>query len=167
MRAGLECNVEELFKNFVELSSIEMVQAVKTGLRKAAVAIKNKTVENARAGIKTYNNHRWDPYQGDSILDAPRVSKIEDRYDEDLYTKVHVMGTSKSDSQTYRFRFLEKGTKDRYQKTYKGKPLTKPRYIGSIKPRHFFKNAVQETNVEQIYLEALDRAIENINNKKR
>lgn len=164
-KTDLEVDVLEMFNKFKELTAKEMDMAVKKAITKAAREIREKTVQNAESGIKTYNNHPDGPYNGDTILDAPRVSRIEDRYDEDsLSIKVHVMGTRKSDSQTYRFRFLEKGTKDRYQLTYRGKELKKPRYLGSIKPRHYFRKANEETNVESIYVKEIDEAINKINN---
>lgn len=166
-KTGLEVDVLEMFNKFKELTGKEMDIAIRKAIRTAAKEIKDKTIQNAESGIKTYDNHPDSPYNGDTILDAPRVSKIEDRYDEDdLSIKVHVMGSRKSDSQTYRFRFLEKGTKDRYQLTYRGKELNKPRYIGRITPRYYFKKANEETNVESIYVRELDKAINKINNGK-
>lgn len=167
MKADLEVDVLKMFNEFKELTGYEMDAAVRRALRKAANEIKKKTVENARSDIKTYNNHPDDPYQGDSILDAPRVTKVNDWYDEDeLSIEVHVLGSKAEDSQTYRFRFLEKGTKDRYQRQISGKDLKKARYIGRIAPRRYFGRANQETNVEQIYVSEINKAIEKINNGK-
>lgn len=164
-KTDLEVDVLEMFNKFKELTAKEMDRAVKKAITKAAREIRDKTVENAESGIKTYENHPDDGYNGDTILDAPRVSRIEDRYDEDSVSiKVHVMGSRKSDSQTYRFRFLEKGTKDRYQLTYKNQRLKNPRYIGRITPRHYFRRANEETNVESIYVKEIDEAINKINN---
>lgn len=160
-RTGLEVDVLEMFNKFKELTAKEMDRAVKKAITKAAREIRDKTIQNAESSIKTYNNHPDDPYNGDSILDAPRVTKIEDRYDEDSVSiKVHVMGSQKSDSQTYRFRFLEKGTKDRKYYTKNGKE----KKIGRIKPRHYFRQANEETNVESIYVKEISEAINKINN---
>ena len=163
MTKGLENNLLETWGQFKELASTEIVNAVKRAMRKSAKEIQQKTVENARAGIKTYNNHPNGEYEQGSILDAVRVSKINDRYDEDLYIKVHVMGTGKPNSKTFRFRFLEKGTRDRYATTYKGKQLSKPRYLGRIQPRRYFAQANNSVNVEDIYLKEIEKAIDNIN----
>ncbi len=165
MASGLETNVTEMWENFKELTGYEMDKAIKKGLRKAATAIKNKTVENARAGIKTYNNDPDNEYtQADSILDAPRVSKIQDWYDEDSVSiKVHVMGPLHGKSQGYRFRFLEKGTKEREVRTQKGKSLKTPRKIGAIRPRWYFRDAKDSVDVERIFIETIDGAIEKIN----
>ena len=161
---GFEVNVSEVFNQFKELTFREMDSAVKRAMRRAAKAIKDQTVSNARAGIKTYNNHPNDPYHGDSILDAPRITKLQDRYDGELEIKVHVLGSTRDDSQTYRFRFLEAGTKPRYAKTFRGKPLQKSRYLGQITGRRYFDNARRSVDVENIYLETFSKAVENINN---
>jgi len=165
MASGLETNVTEMWEKFRELTGYEMDKAIKKGLKKAATTIKKKTVENARAGIKTYNNDPDNEYtQADSILDAPRVSKIQDWYDEDSVSiKVHVMGPIHGKSQGYRFRFLEKGTKEREVRTQKGKSLKTPRKIGAISPRWYFRDAKDSVDAEIIFIEAIDEAIEKIN----
>lgn len=165
MASGLETNVTEMWENFRELTGYEMDKAIKRGLKKAATAIKKKTVENARAGIKTYNNDPDNEYtQADSILDAPRVSKIQDWYDEDSVSiKVHVMGPISGKSQGYRFRFLEKGTKEREVRVQKGKSLKTPRRLGSISPRWYFRDAKNSVDTERIFIETIDEAIAKIN----
>jgi hypothetical protein len=172
MDNGLECNIKAVWEDFKVLTAKEMDMAVKSALRRGAAQIKKETVSNAKAGIKTHNNPHW--YNGqrieynDDITDAVRVGKIEDNYDSDeLSIKVHVMGTRNTNSGTYRFRFLEKGTKNRKAKTYKGRPLKKERNLGSIAPRRWFASANNSVNLDNIYLEAIERAINNINNGKR
>jgi HK97 gp10 family phage protein len=165
MSSGLEVNVNEMFDKFKQLTAREMDSAIKKAMKAAANEIKNQTLSNARAGIKTYDNHPDDPYNGDTILDAVKVTKIEDRYDGELSMKVHVMGTNKSDSQTYRFRFLEGGTKDRYSKTYKGQYMKKQKYLGRITPRKWFDTARKSVNVENIYLQTISNAIDKINSE--
>ena len=166
MATGLETNVLDTWNKFKELTGYEMDRAIKRGLTKAAQAIKKKTIENAKAGIKTYNNNPNDEYtQADSILDAVRVGKVQDWYDEDsVYVKVHVMGPAHGKSQGYRFRFLEKGTRERIVKRMRGKDLKTPARRGSIKPRWFFRNANNEVDVEQIFVECIEQAVEKINN---
>lgn len=161
-------NLLETWLQFKELSSKEILDAVKRGMRKSARAIQKQTIENARAGIKTYNNHQptedEDNYEHGNILDAVRVTKINDYYDSDrISIKVHVLGDGKPGSKTFRFRFLEKGTKGRYARTKKGKALNKPRYLGRIQPRRYFKQANAAVDVESIYIKEIEKAIDNIN----
>lgn len=163
-----ECNAEEVFEKFASLSKIEMTKAMKSAIKYGAQTLRKQTKANASAGILTKNNHPNDGYNGDSILDAPRVGRFNDEDGEDLYQIVHVLGTRKSDSQTYRFRFLEGGTKDRYARTYKGQSLKKPRYLGRITPRYFFRNAQSEVfpQMDRIFLEKINQVADKINNTK-
>lgn len=164
MAKGLEVNLLDTWNQFKEISSSEIIGAVKRAMRKSARAIQKQTVANARAGIKTYNNHPGGEYENGNILDAVRVTKINDYYDSDrISIKVHVMGDGKPGSKTFRFRFLEKGTKARYASTKKGKQLNKPRYLGRIQPRRYFGQAKSMVDVENIYLEEIEKAIKNIN----
>lgn len=171
MSKELEYDLLRSFQKFKDTAKMEIIGAVKRGMRKAAKEIQERTVENARGGIKTFNNHapgqyknQWGKYEKESILDAPRIGKIQDRYDEDnIYLKVHVMGTGRSESKTFRFRFLEKGTTDRYAKTLNGKALQKPRYLGSIQPRRYFAKAVNSIDIQPIYLKEIQKTIEKLN----
>lgn len=152
------------WEKFKELTTEEMVNAVKRGMRKAAKTIKEGTLNNARAGIKTYNNHSTGEYENGNILDAVRVTGIRDEFDEEkLSMKVHVMGYSQPPNKTFRFRFLELGTKDRYATTKKGKELKKPRYLGKIQPRKYFNSVIDSIDVEPIYMEEIQKAIDRIN----
>jgi HK97 gp10 family phage protein len=73
---------------------------------------------------------------------------------------VHTMGTRATGSGTYRARFFEGGTKDRYQKTYAGIPLKKKRYLGHVKPLHFFSSAV--TSTQSLVIQAMNKVIDNL-----
>lgn len=85
-------------------------------------------VPKARQRNKKYN---------DTLEDAVRVTKIDGS---DVY--VHILGVRSKGSGTFRTRFFEKGTKDRYQKTYRGVKLKKKKFIGNITGNSFFKKAV-------------------------
>lgn len=156
----------EQFNEFKEVAKDEIIGGVKRAMRKAAREIQKQTIENARAGIQTYNNHPYGEYEQDSILDAVRVGKLQDNYDEDeMYIKVHVMGNGRENSKTFRFRFLEKGTKERYATEQKGRQLSKPRYLGKITPRRYFGQARDSVNVQDIYLQEVEKAIDKVNGR--
>ena len=171
-KSGLECNVEEVFNAFCDLTQKEMNSAVRKALRAGAKQLQSTTKANAVSGIKNRDNTHW--YDGkiiiynDKIEDAVMISKIEGDFGSEMSQKVHVMGTRKSGSGTYRFRFLEKGTKERTARTYRGKPLRKPRKTGSIRGRWFFKNAQSTVfpNLPNIYVAEIDKAIQKINSTK-
>ena len=153
-----------VFYEFKKEVYTEVDKALRRAIRKTATQIKDRTIENAKAGIKTYNNHQStkDNYEEGNILDAVRVGKMEDRYDEDdLYTKVHVMGDGKPNSKTFRFRFLEKGTRTRSYTDKKGAQHN----LGMITGRRYFKRARQSVDPMPIFQEEIQKAINNINNQ--
>lgn len=160
-KQAIECNIADVFSQFAELSKIEMTDTMKSAVRSCAQALRKQTTENAKVGIKTTNNHPKDPYHGDNVWDAPRVGPLHDDLGEDLYMKVHIFGTRKEDSQTYRFIFLDYGTPERYAKTYKGVPLKKPRYLGKIVGRKWFKTAQSQIapQMERIFTEKISKCI--------
>jgi len=156
------------FEEFKKEAYTEFDKALRRAIRKTATQIKDRTIENAKAGIKTYNNHAStkDNYEEGNILDAVRIGKMEDRYDEDdLYTKVHVMGDGKPNSKTFRFRFLEKGTRTRSYTDKKGAQHNLGRIPKNGSPARYFKRARQSIDPTPIFEEELQKAINNINNQ--
>lgn len=170
MNNGLECNIEEVFDKFCSLSSTGMTKAVKRALNKGAKTLQSQTKQNLNSKIKTRGNKHYRDGQiityDDVIDDGVRRTKVFEDDDNDLVTKVHILGTNSSGSGTYRLRFLEKGTKDRYQKEVKNTRLNTPRYIGKIKGRYFFRDAQQSVlpQLQGIYLNEIQKEIEKINN---
>ena len=59
----------------------------------------------------------------------------------EVYFSVHVMGSRKKDSGTFRARFFEKGTKERDGDGH---------YRGSIKATNFFSNAVSQSGTKAV-----------------
>lgn len=166
MKNGFETNIEEVFKQFAELTNKEMSKAVKRALNKAAAELQNQTKANLQGVIKSDTGGHGK--YNDRMVDAVRRSGARGSYDAELSAVVHIMGTQATGSGTYRARFFEKGTKDRYAQTYKGQPLKKPRYLGAIKPAWYFRSANQmvEPQLERIYMEEIDKTIQKINNSK-
>ena len=162
MNSGLECNVEEVFDKFCKLTTDEMTYAVKRALRIGAREIRSKTQSNMTGSFLRRNNHPGK--YNDRIEDAAMVGKVKGNFDSDLYIKVHIMGTRDDKSGTFRARFLEKGTQERYNR----KGLKKERWTGSVSPMWFFKKAQVQvgTNLDRIYLTEIDKAINKINNTK-
>lgn len=176
-QSSLECNVEEVFSQFMDLTAKEMNTTVRRALRTGAKELQKQTRKNATSRMMTRNNPHW--YRGeqvfynDDIEDAVRLSKIDGDFGSELSQKVHVMGTRNKYSGTYRFRFLEKGTKERYAKYYKDKTgerqaLKKPRRLGRIQGRWFFKNAQSQVfpNLNKIYIQEIDKTIQKLNQTK-
>ena len=177
MTAGLECNIEDTFSKFCDMTATEMNRAVRRALRSGAQELRKQTRANALSGMNSRNNPAW--YDGkritydDNVEDAVRLSKIEGGFDTELSQKVHVMGTRKSGSQTYKFRFLEKGTKQRYANNYRNrngelKRLKQPKKLGQITGRRWFQAAQQAVfpQLDGIYIREIEKAVNKLNNER-
>ena len=109
----------------------------------------------------------------DKIEDAVRVSKIEGDYGEELTQKVHIMGTRKSGSGTFRARFFEGGTKNRFARSAVNRngiriQLKKGKNLGSIAPRWFFRSAQSSVfpTLPSIYASEIQKAVNKINSSR-
>ena len=161
---GLEVNILDTFNKFAELTAQEMTRATKKAVNRAAAELKSTTLSELQStGISNAPNPKYTDtlYKGIRMRKAGKVM-----YDEDVYSVVHVLGSRDSGSGTFRLRFFENGTQDRYQQSIHGTPLKKPRYVGKIKPEKFFAraNSSIEGQLSTIYMEEIDKAIEKINN---
>lgn len=167
MNSGLETNVVEVWANFQELTSRQMTSAIKKAVSRGAAELKKETI--SQLGSTGIDTSAPNTKYNDKLSDGVMMRKAQGNYDEDIYSIVHIMGTRATGSGTFRLRFFEKGTKDRYQKTMNGNPLKKPRFLGHIKPYWFFKNANStiESRLDQIYIEEIDKAIDKINNSQK
>lgn len=162
MSNAVETDMYKVFDQFAELTVKEMTAAVKRALKKGAQALRKQTVSNMEA---SFNSTARNPLYSDRITDAARVSKVSADYGEDMEVKVHIMGTQKSGSGTYRARFFENGTVDRYAKTWRGKPLTKQRYLGRLQSKGFFTAANSSVlpSLPSMYMTEIDKAIQKMN----
>lgn len=176
-KTGLECNIEETFAKFADLTASEMNKAVKKALRAGAKELQQQTKANMTAVMQNRNNQHWYDGKiviyGDKMEDAVMLSKIDGSFDEELSQRVHIMGSRKSNSGTFRARFLEKGTKDRYAKHGRNKQhavieYKKPKYLGKITGKWFFKNAQQTVfpNLQSIYMKEIDKTVDKLNKAK-
>lgn len=162
---GFETNIIEVFDKFRDLTAREMTKAVKRAINKAASTLKANTLSELHAtGINIGTNQKY----SDTLDEGVRMRKAGGNYDEEIYSVVHIMGSRASGSGTFRLRFFEGGTKDRYQTKINGVELKKPRYIGNIKPYRFFQsaNSTIESQLDAIYMEEIDKAVQKINNSK-
>lgn len=167
MKAGLETNIEQVWADFQDLTSSQMTRAIKKAVSRGAAELKKETLTQLySSGIDLAK--KTDKYN-DSLEDGVIMRKAKGNYDEDIYSIVHIMGTRSTGSGTFRLRFFEKGTKDRYQQSSNGMNLKKPRFLGHIKPYWFFKNANStiESRLDQIYIEEIGKAIDKINNSQK
>lgn len=116
--------------NFIRNIQYEMVLA---GARSLYESIRQSLISNVPKATQR------NPKYKDTLLDAVLISKTnltnQDRF-------VHAYGVRDKDSGTYRTRFFNEQTKDRYQKTYKGKKLKKKRFLGHVGGSLFFNKGV-------------------------
>lgn len=175
MNSGLECDIEKTFNAFMNLTQTEMTRATKRALRAGAKELQNQTKSNLNSAIKTTNNPHWyngkRVYYNDTLEDAVRIGKFNTDFEEEISTSVHIYGTRDKNSGTYRARFLEKGTKDRYARKGRNRnheliTLRKPKYLGHITGRWFFKNAQTQVlpNLSNIYMSEIEKTINKLNN---
>lgn len=125
----------EVIKALANLSFKKMNKAYKTGMQKSLDPILKQTKQNLRAsGIRHVNK----PYIGKngkkykSMLQGVKTS-VYMGDTEDSWGKVHIMSE-------FRLKFFEKGTNERH--TRKGWKR------GSIAPKWFFRNAVNQKGKE-------------------
>ena len=144
--------------NFDEVAR-QMPQIEKRALYHAAYYMRDKIKQYLKSALP--KSDQRNPKYIDTLQDAVLFTRPDG-----ASLIVHAMGSRKTGSGTYRTRFFENGTKKRYQKSFNGVKLKKKRYLGFIKPLHFFSDAVSaETNntikqMEDILSEYIEKAFE-------
>lgn len=146
---GIELTIEEMKK--------EMPNVEKSMLFRGAHIIKQRAQEqfvrvlpNATKQSQKYN---------DTLVDAVKVGHLNGGT-----ITIHTLGSREKGSGTYRARFFEVGTRDRYQKKINGVPLKEKKFIGKISPLRFFSTAVQTSQDEAF--SAMQNILDNYINKK-
>ena len=152
-------NIEEVYNRFLQLNATEMNKSLKAALVAGAKELKDQTISNLDSSILIKGSSMNDLHEGVNI------GKVHGEYGEDLEIKVNIMGKKFSRGRDGRLRWLEKGTLDRYAESKNGQKLIKPRYTGKMEGKYFFKSANDSisTKLDQIYTQAIDKAIDKIN----
>lgn len=133
---GITFKISGTFKGVFEEMANKMPNIEKRALYHAAYFLRDEIRRSFKSKLPKAD--RPNPRYSDTLIDAVGFTKVDG-----ASLNVNAMGTRKSSSGTYRARFFEAGTKDRYQKRYKGIRLKKKKYIGKLKPTNFFSSAVQ------------------------
>lgn len=144
---GLEMSLKQVLK----ISERAEKSALKAGANVMKKSVKDKLIAT---GVKVMQRN---PKYNDRLIDAVRVTKPRNGM-----IKVHILGTRKSKSGTYRLRFFE-SPKNRYNKKRHGTPLRTPRDVGSLsKYNGFFAAGVNASipEVERKMDEAIAKYIE-------
>lgn len=154
----IETNADKVFADFRKLTTKEMRKALRAAITRAASQLQRETKRELRKTMPTATQKGRYP---DSLADAVRRSKIEETKKGEISAKVHIMGTGRTGSGTYRLRFFEKGTKQR--RTAKGYNR------GSIKALLFFVLAQTSfyNEYDRILRDEIPKAVNKINSKKK
>lgn len=133
---GITFKISGTFKGAFEEVANQMPNIEKRSLYHAAYFLRDEIRKSFKSKLPKADQRN--PRYSDTLLDAVGFSKVDG-----ASLNVNAMGNRKSSSGTYRARFFEAGTKDRYQKTRNGIRLKKKKFIGKIKPTNFFSSTVQ------------------------
>lgn len=139
---GISVKITGTFKGKFEEVAKEMPHIEKRALYKAAYFLRDKIRQSLTSAIPKATERN--PKYIDTLQDAVGFTRVDG-----ASLVVNAMGVSKKGSGTYRTRFFEEGTRDRYQKKINGIRLKKKKFIGKIKPTHFFSSAVN-ANTEAV-----------------
>lgn len=162
---GFACDAAEIYAMFRDFTIKEMDKTVNSALYKGASIIVRQAKTNLKSRLPASRVRNVTKYK-DTLVDAIRVGKRKDKTEK----TAHIMGVRDKYSGTFRTRFFELGTDDRYHTD----PRTgKKVFCGRINAeklgtKFFFKSAIQTTKNE--VLEAMDEMLEKkiieINDKK-
>lgn len=123
----------------------QLPRAEKKALYRAAYFLRDKIRQSLVSSLPKATQHN--PKYSDTLVDAIGFTKVDG-----ASLNINAMGNRKKTSGTYRTRFFENDTRDRYQKSYKGQKLKKKRFLGHITGTHFFRNAVEANQPAAIEL---------------
>jgi hypothetical protein len=156
---SIKLNIKGNLRQPLEQALVDLPIAEKRALYRAAYFLRDKIRQQLVSSVP--NATQPNPKYSDTLIDAVGFSKVDG-----ASLTITALGNRKKTSGTYRTRFFEGGTKDRYQKSYNGIKLKKKRFLGSIKPTKFFSNAVEanQSTAVQLMQEVLDQYIEEIFN---
>ena len=165
-KAEFTTNADVVMEKFIKLTTKEMKKAIRSAIQAGQRKIVNTTKSNLRASYNGTNTQN--PKYSDTLIQGVRRYKVREDKEHEMWGTVSITPNRKTGSGSYRLRFLENGTADRYVKTRKGVTLKKLAYRGSIQPKPFFDPAVQSFYnqwPQQCQME-LDKAINKINQTK-
>jgi len=148
-------NMDEVYEKFIKLNVREMGRALKTGVRKGLLLIRNKARQRFRALFPS--GTKQNPLYRDKLIDGIRATKVQDDKEDGVKGYVLITSNRRSGSGSYRLVFLEGGTVQRY--TRKGYNR------GSIAASYFFTTTVDSNQgqYDETVLRELDKAIDKIN----
>lgn len=133
---GIRLKISGTLTGPLEELKEELPNAERRALYRAAYFLRDKIRQSLISSLPKAAERN--PKYIDTLADAVGFTKVDG-----ASLVVNAMGNRKPKSGTYRTRFFEDDTRDRYQKTYRGVKLKKKRYLGHITGTKFFSSAVQ------------------------
>lgn len=136
--------------------------ALNVGAYKLKEAVKSSFVQkfpSASRPVRPQSIGQYKITKSEPLEDAVRQTTY--KYNT---VKVHILGKGEKGSPLFIARFYEDGTKERYAKTYKGKPLKKKRRLGALHGYKFFRPTVDEQleDVTKLIGEVYEHKIEEV-----
>ncbi len=123
----------------------EIPEIEETALRVGAYTLQQEVKKRLLSKMSTASNpvRQQTGKNGYKITSQePLVDAIRQTKTENGKVKVHALGSGSSGSTTFITRFYEEVTKQRYNKSYKGKKLKTRRYTGIVGGLHFFNDTI-------------------------
>lgn len=168
-KSGIEIDSKQLEELIDKLSGKEMMKAQKRSLSRAGRLLYKQTRRNVSTLVP--KPRVPNPKYSDTLYDAVRMGVYEDSNFK-WFLKVHILGSRKKTSGTFRLRFFEGGTVPRKTKnTYTdrlGRTYPAGQNRGRLNPRNFFSAAIstkQNEVIEAIQTNIIEE-IEKISNSK-
>lgn len=151
----LNSNMEEVFDKFKDLTVKEMGRALKTGVRKGLILIRNRARQRFRGMFPS--GARVNPKYSDKLIDGIRATKVQDDKKDGVKGYVLITSNRRSGSGSYRLVFLEGGTVKRHTRRGYNR--------GSIKASFFFTSTVnsEQSNYRNTVVNELEKTVDKIN----
>lgn len=159
---GITLKIEGTLTAPLEELREELPRAEKRALYRAAYFFRDKIRQSLSSSLPKATQPN--PKYSDTLVDAVGFTRVDG-----ASLNINAMGNRRKGSGTFRARFFEAGTKNRYQKSRNGVKLQKKKFIGKIKPTWFFHKAVNANEAQAIKLmedvisEYVNIAMKNIN----
>lgn len=156
---GITLNITGTLLGPLEKMKEDLPQVEKRALYHAAYYLKEKIQQSLLSSIPKANqkNQKYN----DTLIDAVGFTHVDG-----ASLNINAMGSRKPGSGTYRTRFFEENTKDRYQKTFNGVNRKKKKFVGHITGTGFFRNAASanEATAVELMRQVISEYIQEINN---
>lgn len=153
---SIEVDIKGLQSKINQLQTNDLYKIERAALRKSARILYDNTKINLLSSVPKPTQPN--PKYTDTLADAVRMAVHQDNTN-NFYFVVHIMGTRKSGSGTFRTKFFEGGTSPRITKSpYKdrlGRSYPAGLNRGSLKPTNFFASAISGS--EQTVINAIQK----------